>query len=381
MRKQNPEGSNKRSIRREKIGEFIVMSFLVLFALSTVFLNPVKKFVMFAADCYSGFGGNKKASEILDFILTDGSMLTVTERGSLSGTVLTKKGNEHLYETGFALNYVRDELPVKLDISDSDKDAAAVTKKQFDDFLKSYSKMSFNDMVGKYYIVDSSTAVTEKIIDVNKFLEKDCTIEKNQKILIYHTHGSEGYADSDGSKEESVIGVGSYLAELLEERGYEVIHDTNYYDRENGQVNRNVAYNQGLKGVTADLEANPDIAVVIDLHRDSGAKRTVNINGKDMCKVMLFNGLSYNADGEITRLPNPNREYNLAFSFQLKLMSDYMYEGFMNKIYLRNYRYNMHVAKNCILAEVGTGDNTLQEAMNSMEVLADVLDTVLSGAN
>jgi hypothetical protein len=38
----------------------------------------------------------------------------------------------------------------------------------------------------------------------------------------------------------------------------------------------------------------------------------------------------------------------------------------------------MHLAEKYILAEVGTQDNTVSQAMNSMEILAEVLDAVLS---
>lgn len=44
------------------------------------------------------------------------------------------------------------------------------------------------------------------------------------------------------------------------------------------------------------LEQNPSIDVVIDLHRDGvaeGTRLVTNVDGKDMAKVMLFNGLSY----------------------------------------------------------------------------------------
>jgi stage II sporulation protein P len=93
---------------------------------------------------------------------------------------------------------------------------------------------------------------------------------------------------------------------------------------------------------------------------------------------MLFNGLSFDGENDIKYLPNPNRLANLAFSFQLKAVSDTYFEGFMHRIYLKNYRFNMHLAEKYILAEVGTQDNTVSQAMNSMEILAEVLDAVLS---
>jgi stage II sporulation protein P len=244
--------------------------------------------------------------------------------------------------------------------------------------LSDYTFKTFNEFVSENYVVDSSTGVNESIINLNEFAQTNCTIKEGGKILIYHTHSQEGYLDSDGSEAQSVVGVGDYLATLLELKGYEVIHDKTKYDTLNGETNRKVAYSQGLEGVTSILNENPEIDVIIDLHRDSADERTVTINGKEMCQVMLFNGLSFDGENDIKYLPNPNRLANLAFSFQLKAVSDTYFEGFMHRIYLKNYRFNMHLAEKYILAEVGTQDNTVSQAMNSMEILAEVLDVVLS---
>ena len=56
-----------------------------------------------------------------------------------------------------------------------------------------------------------------------------------------------------------------------------------------------------------------------------------------------------------------------------------MYPGFTRKIYLKSYRYNMHLCPKSLLIEVGAQTNTLQEAVNAMDPLAQVLDKVLSG--
>ena len=47
-------------------------------------------------------------------------------------------------------------------------------------------------------------------------------------------------------------------------------------------------------------------------------------------------------------------------------------------IYLKGYRYNMHYCPKSLLVEVGAQTNTVQEAMNAMEPLADVLAKVIS---
>ena len=93
---------------------------------------------------------------------------------------------------------------------------------------------------------------------------------------------------------------------------------------------------------------------------------------------MFFNGLSRTTDnGELAYLYNPNLTDNLAFSLQLKLMAEEYYPGFARPNYLKGYRYNLHYRPKSILVEVGAQTNTVQEAMNAMEPLADMLHKVL----
>jgi len=47
--------------------------------------------------------------------------------------------------------------------------------------------------------------------------------------------------------------------------------------------------------------------------------------------------------------------------------------------YLKGYRYNLHYRPKSLLVEVGAQTNTLEEAMNAMEPLADILHKVLDG--
>lgn len=233
------------------------------------------------------------------------------------------------------------------------------------------------------YIVNATTKMTEAEFDVAYFMEKDLSLEKSSEpqILIFHTHGSEGFSDSRaGEVADTIIGAGELLAEILREKhGYHVIHDTTLFDRKNGKDNRNYAYNDALDYLEVFLEEHPSIEVIIDLHRDAGTKRVTTINGKPTAKVMLFNGLCRNTQGKLTYLPNENLKDNLAFSFQMKLIGDELYPGLMNRIFLKDYRYNMHLAERYLLIELGTEKNTVEEAMNAMEPLADVLSQVLGG--
>lgn len=235
-----------------------------------------------------------------------------------------------------------------------------------------------------FYIVNQTTKMTESNFNAERFLKTDLSLEKKKdapQILIYHTHASEAFADSrKGVQSDTVVGMGDLLAEYLTEKyGYVVLHDKTVFDMKNGADNRSHAYNEALTYMEQLLKENPSIEVIIDLHRDAGAKRVATIQGKQVAKVMLFNGLSRNTSGELSYLPNKNLPYNLAFSFQMKLIGDEMYPGLMNKIFLKDYRYNMHLAERYLLIELGTSNNTVEEASNAMEPLADVLAQVLSG--
>ena len=83
------------------------------------------------------------------------------------------------------------------------------------------------------------------------------------------------------------------------------------------------------------------------------------------------------ANGPIEYLKNPYIEDNLAFSLQMQLAAQ-KYPGFTRRIYLKSYRYNMHVTPKTLLVEAGAQTNTVEEMRNAMEILAETLDTVLT---
>lgn len=244
-----------------------------------------------------------------------------------------------------------------------------------------------NYLWNNFYIIDSTTSVTKKVFDVEKMLTRNMTMKQKQgkkQILIYHTHGAtEAFEDSrKGKDSDSIVGVGNVLTEELEKNGYSVYHDKTKYDLINGQIDRSKAYNASLEGITEIMRQNPDIQVTIDLHRDSVGKNKhtyTMIDGRKTAIVMFFNGMSRNRAGNIEYLYNPNLEANLSFSLQLKCHAMELYEGFTKPIYLKGYRYNLHVAERALLVELGNENNTVEEAKNAAIPLAKVIADVLKG--
>lgn len=247
----------------------------------------------------------------------------------------------------------------------------------------------FNYLLNNFFVVDPTTTALESQINVDTLLGKDMKLEKNPEqpqILIYHTHSQEGFADSvEGDTSTTVIGVGDYLVQLLQERyGYQVLHITDTFDIVDGQLDRSAAYNYAEPVISQALQEHPTIEIVIDLHRDGvdESKHLVTeVNGKPTAQVMFFNGLSRtNQNGEISYLPNPYIEDNLAFSFQLEYLAKQYYPEYTRCIYLKGYRYNLHLKPRSLLLEVGAQTNTVEEAKNAMEPFADLLYKVLSGS-
>ena len=242
-------------------------------------------------------------------------------------------------------------------------------------------------LLSHFYTVEPTTAVTAQELDAEKLLAEDMTIDRTvdgPQILIYHTHSQEGFADSvPGDPSTTIVGAGEYLAELLRNRGYKVMHVTSVYDLIDGELDRSEAYSRAEEEISQILAEHPSIQSVIDLHRDGvaeGTRLVTELNGKTMARFMFFNGLSRTRkNGPIEYLHNPYIEDNLALTLQLKLTCDQYYPGLARNIYLKSLRYNLHLSPKALLIEAGAQTNTLQEILKTMEPLADVLDTVFGG--
>ena len=244
----------------------------------------------------------------------------------------------------------------------------------------------YDFLIKHFYTVHSSTTARREEMDAAVLTGMDLSMKKDPsvpQILIYHTHSQETYADyAAGNKKATVVELGNRLTALLEEKGYQVLHDTTSYDMAAGKLDRNHAYNYALDGIMGILQKYPSIQVVLDLHRD-GVKENLHmvrtVNGKATAPIMFFNGMSQTPEGEIEYLKNPYKTENLAFSLQMQLLAEEKYPDLTRKIFLKGLRYNLHVRPRSALVEVGAQTNTLEEALNAMEPLADLLDQVLGG--
>lgn len=243
---------------------------------------------------------------------------------------------------------------------------------------------SFEELKKAFYAIDSTTTADSALLNIQKLLSEDMRMQGGNdkpQILIYHTHSQEGFADSvPGDESTTIVGAGEKLAQILRDKyGYNVIHHTESFDKES----RDASYGNALPAIEEVLAQNPSIEVVIDLHRDempADRRLVVELQGRPTAQFMFFNGLSRSAkSGVIESLENPYLDDNLAFSFQMQTASNEYYPGIARRIYLKAYRYNMHMRPKSLLIELGAQNNTVEEIMNAIDPLAHILHLVLAG--
>ncbi|MBR3503191.1 MAG: stage II sporulation protein P [Clostridia bacterium] len=201
------------------------------------------------------------------------------------------------------------------------------------------------------------------------------------RVLIYHTHTHEAYAQTAEDPYEetepwrtadpshSVARVGAALAELLEARGVEAVHDTT--DHESPGLS--TAYVRSLDTLMGYDQAGFDLR--IDLHRDAWDRSLdacAYVGGRRAAQLMLLvgDGGSYDV--------KPDYEANLAFAVRLTERLNAASPGLCRPVMVKNGRYNQHVGTPSILVEVGHNLNTLEEALRAMPPLADALCALLT---
>lgn len=199
------------------------------------------------------------------------------------------------------------------------------------------------------------------------------------RVLIYHTHTHEAYSQAEDDPYEeteafrtadpahSVVRVGEALGSLLEQYGFLVTHDTT--DHEPPKLS--TAYARSL----ATLEGyEEEFDLYIDLHRDaynSTMAECAHFGGQELAQLMVLIGNG--GDYEI----KPDYEANLSFARRLTDCINKKAPGVCREVMVKNGRYNQHIGTPAILVEVGHNENTLQQALSSMPVLADALKAVL----
>ena len=223
--------------------------------------------------------------------------------------------------------------------------------------------------------VPASAASGLQITVIPDEVQPEQAIQK-PRVLIYHTHTHEAYAQVEHDPYEaietwrtydtahSIVQVGVVLAAELEKRGFEVIHDATDHELDN----INQAYVRSLETISGYPEK---FDLYIDLHRDAHSKGLKHFitdeNGKEYAQMMLLVGRG----DAYTGTDKPDYERNLQFAQDLtRTMNDQLADLCRN-VTVKKGRYNQHLSSPMILLEAGHNLNTLEEVLSAMPMVAE----------
>ncbi len=203
--------------------------------------------------------------------------------------------------------------------------------------------------------------------------------KKTGKVLILHTHGCEAYTPTKENNYEptsdfrtvdtrfNVVTVGDKIEEILKAKGISVIHDRTLCD----YPSYNDSYSNSLALGKSYVEADPDIDVILDVHRDSvegsNGEQIKTVGAENTAQLMLVVGTDKSG------LEHPLWRQNLSFALKLQKRITASYPTLMRPINLRAQRFNQHLTCGSLILEVGTDGNTLEEALNAASIFADEL--------
>jgi len=213
---------------------------------------------------------------------------------------------------------------------------------------------------------------------------------ENPTVLIYHTHGTESF-EPDGAdwyentdnyrtndKNLNITRVGREIAAVFEARGIQVLHNQYLHDYPSFRG----SYGRSLDTAGRYLSAHPEIQIIFDIHRDAildaegrYVRTVAEVDGVEVGQVMLVVGTDH------AGLYHPNWRENFGFALRLQRAMLDRYPTLARPIALREERFNAHLAPGAILVEIGTCANTLQEALATGRVFAEIAADVILGVS
>jgi len=223
--------------------------------------------------------------------------------------------------------------------------------------------------------------------EISKLLKEPLKFEfdkKKDKVLVYHTHTTEGYiksldelkkqvADRTRDTKYNVVRVGDELTRTLEKKyGIEILHNGTIHD-----YPYNSSYSNSLKTIDKYLKSYPTIKIAFDIHRDglgiseSKLRLVKKVNGKDAAQVMFVVGTNG------TGLNHPAWKENLKLAIKLQQKLNEQCPGLAKPIYISKNRYNQHMTKGSLIIEVGGDGNLMSECLESTKYLAKAINEVI----
>ncbi|NLM55205.1 MAG: hypothetical protein GX195_09770 [Firmicutes bacterium] len=198
-------------------------------------------------------------------------------------------------------------------------------------------------------------------------------VDPTPKVLVFHSHASENYHPNEshttGQIPGDVVAVGKALVDKLSALGITALHDTTIHDK----PRYSEAFINSDRMVEAVLKEHPEIQIVLDIHRDGLQDKPENytraeVQGMPVAKILFVVG-----DKDNTKV-----EENLQFAQSMSDALEAKYPGVSRGVRVFKSDYSGELHPNSVMVLVGDWrGNTLEEAIRSAELLAEVIVSLI----
>lgn len=224
------------------------------------------------------------------------------------------------------------------------------------------------DLLDEEFTDEESTVTTDYVYDPNPNKIAD------PAIYIYNTHQLENYDGTDYSENNitpNVLMASYLLKEKLNKNNIQTVAETANL-KEFMNINGwsyNYSYQASRYFIKEAISNYQNLKLLIDLHRDSISKdkSTVTIGNKNYAKILFVVGQDY--EGYEKNLEIANKINQLVKSKYPTLSRGIITKSGPNV----NGIYNQDVKNGMVLIELGGNENTMEEVVNTIDVIAEIL--------
>ena len=252
-----------------------------------------------------------------------------------------------------------------------------------DKFIKFFMDDPTTILANTFNYSNKTSSDSEEIGVLSEYVEDPNPVEiDNPRIYLYNTHQLEGYDASDYSDYNITpnVQMTSYLLKdkLNNMKIPTIVESGNITDFLNSN---NWSYNYSYKAsryfIEETIKKHNNLDLIVDIHRDSIShdSSTINIDGKGFAKVMFVVGKDYdNYEKNLdlaNKLNNILKEYNSGLSRGVIIKGGSSVNGI----------YNQDLSPKMVLIECGGMENSLDEVINTVDILSKVIDKYLGDSN
>lgn len=234
---------------------------------------------------------------------------------------------------------------------------------------KNNKKDVYNDTYEDSFLLSE---VTNYVSDPNS------TVILNPRVYIYNSHQLENYSNKnlEAYNVTPNIMMASYLLkEKLNKKGIEtIVEDSNITEfmKINGW-NHADSYKASRFYILETLNNNPNLELIIDLHRDAlnHDDATTTIDNRDYAKVLFVVGMEHD-----------NYKENLELATKINNIIKAKYPNLTRGIITKSGFnvdgiYNQDISSKMILLELGGHESSIEEVMNTTDIISDVIKELL----